>query len=67
VLLAHQMAVESDLVRSEMVEAMEFPELAIRYHVQGVPRTVVNETIHIEGAMPEPMFVHEVFKQIKEL
>jgi len=53
--LAHQLAVESDLVRADMVEAIEFPHLAVRYQVQGVPRTVINDREHIEGAAPEPM------------
>jgi glutaredoxin-like protein len=55
--LAHQLAVESDLIRADMVEAIEFPHLAMKYQVQGVPRTVINETVHIEGAVPEPMLM----------
>lgn len=54
VVLAHYMAIASPLVRSDMVEATEFPELAMKYQVMGVPRTVINETVHIEGAAPEP-------------
>jgi glutaredoxin-like protein len=53
VVLAHQIAVASPMVRADMVEAMEFPQLAIKYQVMGVPRTVINETVHIEGAAPE--------------
>jgi predicted DsbA family dithiol-disulfide isomerase len=55
--LAHQLAVESDLVRADMVEAIEFPHLAVKYQVQGVPRTVINETAHIEGAVAEPLLM----------
>jgi glutaredoxin-like protein len=55
--LAHQLALESDLIRADMVEAIEFPHLSVKYQVQGVPRTVINETVHIEGAAPEPMFM----------
>jgi glutaredoxin-like protein len=55
--LAHQLAVESDLIRADMVEAIEFPHLSMKYQVQGVPRTVINETVHIEGAVPEPMLM----------
>jgi glutaredoxin-like protein len=55
VLLAHRFAMESDLIRADMVEAMEFPELSERYQVMGVPRTVINEHVHIEGAAPESM------------
>lgn len=57
VMLAHQMAIASPMVRADMVEAMEFPQLAMKYQVMGVPRTVINETVHIEGAAPESMVV----------
>jgi predicted DsbA family dithiol-disulfide isomerase len=59
VLLAHQLAVESDFITGDMVEAMEFPHLATKYQVMGVPRTVINETIQIEGAVPEGMLMKE--------
>ncbi len=57
VILAHQLAMESDLIHSDMVEAIEFPHLSNKYHVQGVPRTVINETVHMEGAAPEMMLL----------
>jgi alkyl hydroperoxide reductase subunit AhpF len=55
VVLAHKMAAASPLVRADMVEAQEFPHLATKYQVMGVPRTVINETTHVEGAAPESM------------
>ena len=61
-MLAHRLAMESDWIRADMVEATEFPHLANKYQVYGVPRTVINETIHVEGAVPEPMFVEELMK-----
>jgi len=60
VFLAHQMALESDMVRADMVEATEFPHLSMKYQVQGVPRTVINENTHIEGAAPEQMVLAKV-------
>jgi glutaredoxin-like protein len=57
VLLAHQLAFESDKVKADMVEAIEFPHLSMKYQVQGVPRTVINETVHQEGAAPEAMLL----------
>jgi glutaredoxin-like protein len=57
VLLAHQLAFESDKVQADMVEAIEFPHLSMKYQVQGVPRTVINETVHQEGAAPEAMLL----------
>ncbi len=65
-MLAHRLAIESDLVRADMVEATEFPHLANKYQVYGVPRTVINETIHIEGAVPEPMLINELMRVLEE-
>jgi glutaredoxin-like protein len=58
--LAHQLAFESDLIQAEMVEAMEFPDLAQRYGVMGVPRTIINERQHVEGAVPESVLLEHV-------
>jgi predicted DsbA family dithiol-disulfide isomerase len=58
--LAQQLAVESDLITADLVEVTEFPHLAQRYSVRAVPRTVVNETASIEGALPESEFVRAV-------
>ena len=61
-MLAHRLAMESEWITADMVEATEFPHLANKYEVYGVPRTVINETLHIEGAVPEPMLVNELLK-----
>ncbi len=61
-LLAYQLALESDLITADMVEVIEFPHLATKYQVMGVPRTVIDENIHIEGAVPEPMLMREFAK-----
>ncbi len=58
--LAQQLAVESDLVTADLVEVTEFPSLAQRYQVRAVPRTVVNESGSIAGAIPEAEFVKAV-------
>ena len=42
VTLAHKMAIESPHIRATCVEATEFIDLSRRYHVTGVPKTVVN-------------------------
>jgi glutaredoxin-like protein len=55
--LALRMAARSPRVRAEVVEANEFPELSMRFGVQGVPRTVVNDTMYAEGALPESALV----------
>ncbi len=45
-----------------MVELTEFPHLAQRYRVMGVPKTVINETASIDGAVPEAMLVDAVLQ-----
>jgi len=61
VVLAHQMAMESPLVQAEMVEATEFPELAQRDNVSGVPQTTINSgKAHVVGAVPEPNLLAEI-------
>lgn len=49
-----------------MVEATEFPHLANRYQVYGVPRIVINEVIHIEGAVPEDYMMNELMQVMDE-
>ncbi len=55
--LAHAMAAHSKFVTADVIEANEFPEIADRYHVYGVPKTVVNDTAEFEGAQPEEALV----------
>ncbi len=57
VVLAHHLAFASDMVTADMVEATEFPHLSQKYRVMGVPRTIINEDVHIEGAVPEAMLL----------
>jgi len=54
------MAMESDKVKTEAVESVEFPHLTMRYSVQGVPKTVINEETWVEGAVPEAALVEEL-------
>jgi len=58
--LAHQFAMENSHIQSDMVEVNEFPQLAVKYNVMGVPKTVINETIELVGLQPEQEFLHQV-------
>jgi thiol-disulfide isomerase/thioredoxin len=61
VVLAHQMAMESPWVQAEMVDAVEFTELADRYDVSGVPQTTINSGLaHVVGAVPEQNLVAQI-------
>ena len=51
------MAFASPHVTAVVVEATEFPDLARKYRVTGVPKTVVNDQIEILGGLPQDEFV----------
>jgi predicted DsbA family dithiol-disulfide isomerase len=55
---------ENDLIRADGIEATEFPELAQRFQVYAVPKTVINEAAIIEGALPEELFLDEILKTL---
>lgn len=63
--LGHQFALESLHIVADMIESTEFPYLAHRYNVAGVPRTIINESITIEGAVPEEAFLQNVLKAVR--
>jgi predicted DsbA family dithiol-disulfide isomerase len=63
--LAHQLAIENEHITADVVEVSEFIDMAQRYRVLGVPKTVVNERIEIMGVVPEPRFVQEVLKAVE--
>ena len=58
------MAIENPKVRADMVEVSEFPDLIQRYRVQGVPLTVMNQTIRFEGGAPEPYFIPALLERM---
>lgn len=60
VVLAHRLAFYCPRVTADMVEVSEFPQLAVKYNVMGVPRTVINETVFLEGAAPEHMLIDKI-------
>ena len=59
VALAHEMAFANPNITAFAVEATEFPDLARKYSVTGVPKTVVNDSVEILGALPPDAFVEQ--------
>ena len=51
--LANQAAIESPMVTSTAIDATEYPDLVHRYSVNGVPKTVINDSVEIMGAASE--------------
>jgi predicted DsbA family dithiol-disulfide isomerase len=56
------MALESPHIKADVIEVGEFPRLAQRYQVRGVPTTVLNERTLVVGAMDEHMLMEQVMK-----
>jgi predicted DsbA family dithiol-disulfide isomerase len=61
------MAFANPMITAYAVEATEFPDLAQRYQVTGVPKTVVNESIEILGALPQDAFVEQALAPLASL
>ena len=54
------------MIRAEGVEATEFPELADRFNVRGVPQTVINAGAGIVvGAVPEQNLLTEIRRALQ--
>ena len=69
--MAHKFAIEhalagNDKILGNMIEAIEFPELADQYGVMAVPKVVIKvdgeDKVSFEGAYPEKMFLEKLFK-----
>lgn len=60
--LAHKFAMENSLIEADVIDADEFPQLAMKYMVMGVPKTVINDKVEFVGALPEDMFLQQVLQ-----
>lgn len=63
--LAHRFAIENEFIRADCIESSEFSELAGKYSVYAVPKTIINEQISIEGAVPEDFFLDGILKAVE--
>ena len=65
--LAHRLAIESDMIWADMVEANEFVPLAQKHAVMSVPKIVINDRFDLTGAVPEDLFVAHVMNSVRHL
>ncbi len=63
VVAAHKLAMASDMVTGDMVEATEFPELSQRHMVMSVPRTIINDGEGIDGVVPEDDLIEWILSE----
>jgi predicted DsbA family dithiol-disulfide isomerase len=58
------MAFANANITATAVEATEFPDLARKYQVSGVPKTVINDTVEILGALPQEPFIDQALSAL---
>jgi glutaredoxin-like protein len=58
--VAHKLAIESDMVKADVIDSSEFPDLAMKYNVTGVPKIIINEKVEFVGAFNEDLFAEHV-------
>jgi glutaredoxin-like protein len=61
-LAAFAFAIESKLVKAEVIEIAEFERLAERYHVEQVPFTVIDDRVAFPGAVDLDTFADQLVK-----
>jgi glutaredoxin-like protein len=60
VLTAFKLAMLNENIIADMVEATEFQELSMKYHVQGVPKTIINDDWDVVGGVPAQTLMDKV-------
>lgn len=58
--VAHKLAIENDFITADVIESSEFPDLAAKYNVIGVPKIVINDKTDFIGAFSEDLFAENV-------
>ena len=62
--LAHRFAMANENIISDMVELTEFPNLAVKYHVESFPKIIINEETSLPGLPTDTDFVQAILKAI---
>ena len=50
---------------ADVIDVREFPDVAQRYNVWGVPKTIINEQVSVDGAVPEARLLAMVLDAVK--
>lgn len=60
--IAHQMAMESNLITTDLLNVEDFPDVAERYKAMSAPTVVVNQRYCFYGALEESQFVEQALE-----
>jgi len=64
--MAHQLAIESEFIRSDVIEMIEFPYLVQKYSVMSVPHIVINEDTAFVGAQQIEFFIEQINMALRQ-
>ncbi len=66
-LRGHKLAIASDKITAEMIEASQFAELSTKFDIYGVPNTIINDGKgSVEGLVDEEVLVKAIFQAIEK-
>jgi len=60
--LAHKMALESPMIKADVIEATEFQDLSLKYNIHSVPTVIINDKVRFEGAVSEKTFLDKILE-----
>ncbi len=60
--LAHKMALESPMIKADVIEATEFHDLSLKHNIHSVPTVIINDKVRFEGAVSEKMFLEKIIE-----
>jgi glutaredoxin-like protein len=58
--IAHKLAIECELIKADVIDSQEFPDMALKYNVIGVPKIVINDKVDFMGEFNEDLFAEHV-------
>lgn len=60
--MAHGMAIASEKISAEVIDADEFRDLAAQFNVPPVPKTIINGRTEFLGAAPETFVLEKILE-----
>jgi thioredoxin family protein len=64
--LAYRFAIASEKITADGIEVTGYPELAQRYQISAVPKSVLNDHVEFVGALPEGMLLNHVLRAARD-
>jgi glutaredoxin-like protein len=58
--IAHKLAIECEQIKADVIDSQEFPDMALKYNVIGVPKIVINDKVDFMGEFNEDLFAEHV-------